>query len=184
MTDFLEYIRKYNDLCLRVLPEFWGFELGFTPELKLAEMTVEYSVSGEMFVSQADFDFYGKTLAEAAEQPEEAGHLHFSAHAINHFFSMKLNKETYRCSILRNPAQPENHEALVEALVCVPTAWILKNQGYNGDRIIEKHFDIWTIQLDLMGIPNRVVEMSKGSYYTLKKMTIPSFIDYVKGYRA
>ena len=150
--------------------------------MRLSDRTEEHPYQMEMLVAQDDYQRYGEDLAKRSGQPPQAGKLYFSAHAMNHFFAFHANEKMYGESLLELPTDPVTHLALVEAVVSVPTAWVLDQKGYDGDRIVREYFAVWESQLKKQGEDPTVAQSSAGAYYTLKKMDHQQFKKYVKNY--
>ena len=183
MEELLGLIAGYNDLCLHELSQFWGFSLDFTPKLELGTRTEEYPLTKRMVVSEEDILRYAETIAKKTRNSIEVGMLHFSGHAMNHFFATNQNKNMYtRPSIGQFPVDPDKHIAIVEAVVCVPTAWLLEKEGYTGERIIGEYFNLWEDQLIRRKKAPTIAGLSRQAYHKLKQIGRPEFIQFVRDY--
>jgi hypothetical protein len=184
--EILDVVRRYNELCLKELPKLWGseFSLGYTPEVKLGKGSTEHPDTKEMFVSEEYLKLYTKKIAEISKQPDEAGKLRFSAHAMNHLLVSKVNPELYGCIVFQLPTDVLEHVATVEAIVEYVTADFIDSRGFDGDKMAKGYFTVWEEQLIENGMDPSVAKMARGVYYTLKKMPKSGFWNFVRSYKS
>lgn len=186
MKDVLLLLEPYNKLCLRILPDFWGFPLSRTPEIEYAPKRAGLVTEERIRFSYTNLETYATDFSYTAKSPDLAL-FHLSAHALNRVFTLASNDRLN--DVLLFTTHPTRRTALVEAVASVGTSWAIDHRHEYQDRapedghaIVLKYYRVRKQQLENAGKSSKAIQESQRQYEDLRQMGADDFRQFVKTY--